>query len=252
MEIHPIAYISSPFKKKFGIPRQAGLVQNTLSKICFCQPYNNADALRYIDEYDRLWLIWQFSENLVDKSNWLPLVRPPRLGGDKRAGVFATRAPYRPNNLCLSCVELVNCDTSDIESPFLIVRGADLLDATPIYDIKPYMPFSDAFDVEHGGFKDNHPDVFLEIIFSDELQDKARKIYNGCINNQKSPYYDLISLYSFENLIGAILECLECDPRPAYHEDKNRQYGFDFACFDIKFIVKNKSLQVVDVLEASD
>ena len=199
-----IAHIKTDFKAKFGIPRQSGLV-NTKGRIIFCEEYRNREALRGIEGYSHLWLLWQFSENLTD--GWSPTVRPPRLGGNKRMGVFATRSPFRPNPIGLSCVKLEAVETVGEHAPALIVSGADLMDGTPIYDIKPYLPHADCHPEATGGFSAPH--------FECEKREELIKI-------------------------------LEQDPRPSYHNDA-REYGLSFAGYEIKFHVQNDTLTVTDI-----
>ena len=228
MNIEPIAHIVSPFHTKFGIPRQAGLAPSVLSTIVFEEKYANPDALRKIDEFDRLWLIWGFSENICDSNEWHALVRPPRLGGNEKAGVFATRSPFRPNNLGLSCVELVSVEDRNFKTDktlkgytkhkVLVVSGADLVNGTPIYDIKPYMSYSDSFPDSACGFVNNKKDKILDILCSKEIEEELG-------NDAK-----------------ALFECLARDPRPAYHEhtEQNREYGFDFGAWCVKFSVDDE------------
>lgn len=234
MIIEPIAHIESPFHTKFGVPRQAGLAPSVRSIIVFEEKYANPDALRKIDEYSRLWLIWGFSENICDDGDWSPLVRPPRLGGNEKAGVFATRSPFRPNNLGLSCVELVGIEDYVLKTSktlkgytkvkSLIVAGADLVDGTPIYDIKPYMPYSDSFPDAAAGFVKNKPDTLLKIECSDELKQ------------------------SLGDDAQALFECLARDPRPAFHDDAQRSYGFQFGNWDVKFKVKKGTLYITKII----
>ena len=239
MNIEPIAHIESPFHTKFGVPRQAGLAPSVRSTIVFEEKYANPDALRKIDEFDRLWLIWGFSENICEDDEWHALVRPPRLGGNAKAGVFATRSPFRPNNLGLSCVELVAVEERTFKTDktlkgytkhkVLVVSGADLVDGTPIYDIKPYMSYSDAFPESACGFVNNNPDRILDISCPQEIEK------------------------SLGEYAQALFECLERDPRPAYHEgtEQNREYGFEFGQFDVKFTVDDEqnTLYVKSVLK---
>lgn len=214
-----IAYIRTDFPEKFGIPRQSGL-SKTIGEIVFCPEYRNDDALRGIEGYSHLWLIWEFSEAKTD--GFSPTVRPPRLGGNKRMGVFATRSPFRPNPIGLSSVKLLevkktNCGT------VLVVEGADLLDNTPIYDIKPYLSFTDSHPDAICGFADEKKDIFLKVQFPDEL-------------------LKIIPCEKRE----VLLDILSQDPRPHYINDENRVYGFSFSDFEIKFTVKDDVLNVLE------
>lgn len=219
MEI--IARIKSDFPTKFAIPRQSGLLCDLESRIIFEGKYKNPDYIRGIEGFSHLWLIWCFSEN-ADKGS-SPTVRPPRLGGNHRVGVFATRSPFRPNPIGLSSVKLLRVEQS-VDGPVLVVSGADLMDDTPIYDIKPYIPFSDSHPDAVGGFADEHFSDALEVSFPKPLLNRFP-----------------------ESKRGAILEILRQDPRPSYHDDPQRIYGFCFAGFEIRFSVENRSLTVVDV-----
>lgn len=216
MEIKPIAYIHTDFKSKFGIPRQSGRVESLMGRITFREEFKNSDAIRGIEQYSHIWLIFGFSRaNYKEKTM---TVRPPRLGGNKRVGVFATRAPFRPNSLGLSCVKLERIDDTDI-----IVSGVDILDGTPIYDIKPYIPYSDCRPDAVGGFSTEMKDYNLEVIFSKE-------------------YLELLP----EDKQKTAIDCLSEDPRPSYHDDE-RGYSMLFAEFDIHFKVKGSTLTVTGV-----
>ena len=217
-----IAKIHNDFKEKFGIPRQSGLSGDLLSRIVFEPEYRNPDAIRGIDGYSHLWLIWQFSEAI--REDWSPTVRPPRLGGNKRVGVFATRSPYRPNPIGLSSVKLVGIESTENEGMVLVVSGADLLDGTPIYDIKPYIAYSDCHQDAISGFADPVREYALNVVFCKELLSKID------ISKQKS----LISI-------------LEQDPRPSYQNDPEREYGMRFADYEIFFKVEGDTLTVTKV-----
>jgi tRNA-Thr(GGU) m(6)t(6)A37 methyltransferase TsaA len=217
-----IAKIHNDFKEKFGIPRQSGLSGELLSKIVFEPEYRNPDALRGIDGYSHLWLIWQFSESIRD--NWSPTVRPPRLGGNKRVGVFATRSPYRPNPIGLSSVRLERIETTESEGTVLIVSGADLLDGTPIYDIKPYITYSDCHKNAVSGFADEVQEYAINVVFCKELLSKI----------DSSRQNSLISI-------------LKQDPRPSYQNDPDREYGMRFADYEIFFKVDGNTLTVTRV-----
>lgn len=220
-ELKIIARIETDFKTKFGIPRQSGLV-DLEALIVFEPEYRNDDALRGIEDYSHLWLIWNFSA--AERDVWSPTVRPPRLGGNKRMGVFATRSPFRPNPIGLSSVKLLGT-VKTAKGTALRVSGADLMNGTPIYDIKPYLPYTDCHPDAVGGFADQRLKDSLEVDFPDEL-------LNLIPQNKKA----------------ALLELLSEDPRPHYISDCERVYGFEFADFEIKFRVENNLLIVVDVV----
>ena len=222
IEIHPIAHMKSDFPTKFGIPRQSGLVSELRSTIVFEPEYRNSDALRGLEGFSHLWLIWQFSEAV--RSEWSPTVRPPRLGGNTRMGVFATRSPFRPNHLGLSCVELLGFEQTAECGTVIHVGGADLMDGTPIFDIKPYIPYSDAHPDALGGFTDTAGDFLLEVNFPAALL-------------QKLP----------ERKQAAAISVLSHDPRPSYQRQEDRVYGLSFAGFDIRFRVEDQLLTVIDV-----
>ena len=219
--IRPIARMHSDFPTKFGIPRQSNLVECLESTIIFEPEFRNPDALRGIEGYSHLWLIWQFSEAV--RQEWSPTVRPPRLGGNTRMGVFATRSPFRPNHLGLSCVRLVGTEHTD-QGVVLRVLGADLMDGTPIFDIKPYIPYSDSFPDALGGFTDTAEDFLLEVHFPGHL-------------------LELLP----ENKRQAAVGVLSHDPRPSYQRKPDRIYGLNFAGFDIRFTVSDKILTVIEV-----
>lgn len=218
-----IARIHSDFPEKFGIPRQSGLVPALRAKIVFEPEYRNPDALRGIEGFSRLWLIWQFSAAVRD--TWSPTVRPPRLGGNERVGVFATRSPFRPNAIGLSCVKLEGVRHEDGLGDVLIVSGADLMDGTPIYDIKPYLPYADAHPEALGGFAPS-PKETIEVKSPPELL-------------QKLP----------EGQREALLGVLAQDPRPQYQNDPERVYGMSFGGWDVKFRVKDGVLTVLSLAE---
>lgn len=213
----------SDFPTKFGIPRQSGLVESLQSTIVFEPEFRNSDTLRGIDGYTHLWLIWQFSE--AAKSNWSPTVRPPRLGGNKRMGVFATRSPFRPNSLGLSCVRFLGLEHTANLGTVIHVAGADLMDGTPIFDIKPYIPYSDSHPSATGGFTDDADDFLLNVNISPELLSKFP-----------------------ENKREAVVSVLSHDPRPSYQRDPDRIYGMPFAGFDIRFTVAERLLTVINVV----
>ena len=217
-----IARIHTDFKEKFGIPRQSGIANELEAKIVFEPEYRVREAIRGIEDFSHLWLIWQFSEAV--REDWSPTVRPPRLGGNKRVGVFATRSPFRPNPIGLSSVELVRVERREDEGDVLIVRGADLLDGTPIYDIKPYLAYTDSHQNAVGGFADPVREYGLKVIFCKELLTKIP------VSKQ-----------------NALIKILEHDPRPSYQNDAQREYGFKFSDFEIFFKVEGDILTVTGV-----
>ncbi len=219
-----IARIRTDFPEKFGIPRQSGLIKELKGRIVFEPEYRDVSALRGIEGYSHLWLIWKFSEAVSDK--WSPTVRPPRLGGNKRVGVFATRSPYRPNPIGLSSVKIERIIESSPDGPIIEVTGADMLDGTPIYDIKPYIPYTDCHTEALGGFAEEVFENSLELDFPFELQ----------------------KLFPKEKL-SSLKEILESDPRPAYKEDSDRVYGFSFSGYEIKFAVSNNILTVKELIK---
>ena len=219
-----IARIRTDFPTKFGVPRQSNLVQSLRGLIVFEPEYRNADALRGIEGYSYIWLIWEFSEAKRDK--WSPTVRPPRLGGNTRMGVFTTRSPFRPNPIGLSSVKLEGVDYDAPDGPVLLVSGADMMDGTPIYDIKPYLPYVDSHPDAVGGFADPVRAYSLRVEFPPELLEK-------------------VSEASRE----ALLEILSQDPRPSYQNDPERRYGVPFAGWDVRFTVHDGVLTVVDVVK---
>ena len=220
--IQPIARMKSDFPTKFGIPRQSGLVEELRSTIVFEPEFRNPDTLRGIEGFSHLWLIWQFSEAVRD--TWSPTVRPPRLGGNTRMGVFATRSPFRPNNLGLSCVRLLAVEQTANDGMVLHVAGADLMDGTPIFDIKPYIPYSDSYPNAVGGFTDTAGDFLLNVVFPDNLLNILP-----------------------ENKRDAAKAVLSHDPRPSYQRKPGRVYGLDFAGFNIRFTVDGDTLTVQTV-----
>ena len=230
MNIKPIAYFRSPLTSKFGIPRQSGVVEDLIGEIVFEPEYSSPDAIRGLEGFDYIWLIWGFSANKHEQRGLT--VRPPRLGGNERLGVFATRSPFRPNPIGLSCVKIAK-HTSDntISHPSLreglgklLVYGADLMDGTPIYDIKPYIPYADAHPDARGGFTDNNDWQPLEVIIHEEIA------------NTFSP-----------TELSSLRGVLSQDPRPQYHNDPNRIYGMPFAGRDVKFKVNGNSLTVTSI-----
>lgn len=221
MEIRPIATIQTDFRDKFGIPRQSGRVPSLRGRIVFLPEYRNPDVLRGIEGFTHLWLIFDFSK--AHREDWSATVRPPRLGGNQRIGVFASRSPFRPNPLGLSCVELVRVEQTE-EELALVVAGVDLLDGTPIYDIKPYIPYADCKPSAVGGYTEETKGYHLEVIFPEELLSKLP-----------------------EEKRESVLGCLSEDPRPSYQDDPTRVYKMRFAGFDIHFTVAGDRLTVIDV-----
>ena len=222
MLIKPIARIKNSFDSKFAIPRQSGILKEMKSEIIFEKDYRIAEALREIGSFSHLWLIWGFSENLKEK--WSPTVRPPKLGGNKRVGVFATRSPFRPNNLGLSSVKLLEVKKSKEKGMYLVVSGADLLNGTPIYDIKPYLPFTDIHPDATGGFTEAIDIKKLIVVIPDKIKST----------------YDVEFIKNLEVILSE-------NPRPSYHNDSDRVYGFSFAQKEIKFKVDGNILTVVEI-----
>lgn len=224
--IQIIARMHSDFPTKFGIPRQSGLVDQLRSTIVFEPAFRNPDTLRGIEDFSHLWLIWQFSETV--HSGWSPTVRPPRLGGNTRMGVFATRSPFRPNSLGLSCVQLLGLEHTHTMGTVLHIGGADLMDGTPIFDIKPYIPYSDAPPAATGGFTDTADNYLLHVIFPPALLTRLP-----------------------ESRRAAAIGILSHDPRPSYQRNPDRIYGLPFAGFDLRFTVNGSTLTVCDVIPLS-
>ena len=220
--IQVIAKMHSDFPTKFGIPRQSGLVGSLRSTIVFEPEFRNPEALRGLDDFSHLWIIWQFSEAV--RQEWSPTVRPPRLGGNTRMGVFATRSPFRPNNLGLSSVKILGIEQTQDFGTVIHVAGADLMNGTPIFDIKPYIPYSDSHPDAAGGFTDTADDFLLNVDFPAHLLEKLP-----------------------ENKRTAVVGVLSHDPRPSYQRNPNRTYGLTFAGFNIRFTVEKNTLYVKEV-----
>lgn len=224
----PIAYFHSAFPTKFGIPRQSGIVAELRGRIVFTPEYRNLDALRGLDGFDYLWIIWEFSANRSrkehDATSWQPTVRPPLLGGNTQMGVFATRSPYRPNPIGLSSARIERIEQSSTEGPIIHVLGADLMDSTPIYDIKPYVTYADSHPDARSGFVDEHHWQKLTVEFPQHLQ----------------------SYFTAESL-KALIHVLSLDPRPHYQDDPTKVYGMPYEGYDIRFQVKDTVLTVTDV-----
>ena len=220
MNIHPIAYFHSPFSSKFGIPKQSGLVEELEGSIVFAPEYRNADYIRGLQGFDYIWLIWEFSDNRHPSKS--PVVRPPVLGGNERVGVFATRSPFRPNALGLSSVRIQRIELDSTSGPVIHVLGADLMDGTPIYDIKPYIVYADCHPDARSGFVDNRSWPKLEVVIPEEIAKN----------------------YQPERL-SVLRKILELDPRPHYQNDPHRIYGMPFDGTDVRFFVENGVLTVI-------
>lgn len=224
--IRPIAHIRSDFSQKFGIPRQSGLIDSLRAQVVFLPEYREPEAFRGLEEYSHLWLIWQFSQ--ARREGWSPTVRPPRLGGNIRKGVFATRSPFRPNSLGLSSVRLLEVLPEGPEGPVLVVGGADLLDGTPIYDVKPYLPYTDSHPEASGGFALQEREGSLEVDFPPELLER-------------------LPLHLRESLVAVLAQ----DPRPGYQNDPDRIYGLAFGGAEVRFRVAGERMTVVEVASPS-
>lgn len=222
-QLHVIARIRSDFTTKFGIPRQSGLVEENRSTIIFEPEYRDANALRGLEGYSHIWLIWGFS--MVNQQSWSPMVKPPRLGGNQRMGVFATRSPFRPNPIGLSSVKLAGMESRSGMGTVLYVAGADLMDGTPIYDIKPYLSFTDSHPEARNGFADDCLEYELDVIFPQQWLEK--------IPAEKR---------------DALIASLRQDPRPAYRKDPDEVFGFEYAGFDVRFRVRQRTLTVCEVV----
>ena len=224
MIINPIAYIRTEFPEKFGVPRQSGLASALRGTIAFVPEYRNADALRGLEGFSHLWLIWEFSAN-PEREDWQPTVRPPRMGGNERMGVFATRSPFRPNPLGLSCVEIESVQYDHQEGPVIHVKGADLMDGTPIYDIKPYIKYADARPHAVCGYVDKLEERTLKVVIPSEISSGVQD----------------------KSLLEALVQTLSLDPRPSYHDDPEREYGLSFAGMNIRFKVFLRILTVTAI-----
>ena len=222
VNIQIIARMRSDFATKFGIPRQSGLVEELRSTIVFEPEFRNPDALRGLEDFSHLWIIWQFSEAV--RTGWSPTVRPPRLGGNTRMGVFATRSPFRPNNLGLSSVRILGLEDTREFGTVIHVAGADLMDGTPIFDVKPYIPYADSHPEASGGFTDTAGDFLLEVDFP-------------------APLLEMLPPEKRD----AAVAVLSHDPRPSYQRKPGRIYGLTFAGFDIRFVVDDQKLTVTEI-----
>lgn len=241
MELRPIAYIRTEFPEKFGIPRQSSLAASLVGRIVFVPEYRDPEALRGLEEFSHIWLLWEFSANRgrhsytaesdpISQKQWQPTVRPPRLGGNKAMGVFATRSPYRPNPIGLSCVELIKVELSGPEGPEIHVSGADLMDMTPIYDIKPYIRYADSRPQAQCGYVDCLEERCLEVDFLPQIREWMEAA-------DKLP----------ATFVDALTEVLSLDPRPSYQNDPSREYGMSFSGFNVRFKVDGNRLTVVGI-----
>lgn len=226
MIIEPIAYFHSHFPTKFGVPRQSGIINELRGYIIFEPKYRVREALRGLEGYDYIWLIWEFSANRKDDESWYATVRPPLLGGNKAVGLFATRSPFRPNPLGLSSVRIERIDFETKNAPVIYVLGADLMDGTPIYDIKPYVEYADSHVDVRSGFVDDYEWELLDVDFPSNLLER-------------------ISV----DMRRSLIKVLELDPRPQYKDDKEKVYGMSYGGFDIRFKVSDRILTVVDVVK---
>lgn len=227
MEITPVAFFRSPLTSKFGIPRQSGLAPSLAGSIVFEPTFRHEEVVRGLADFDYLWLIWEFSANRTSNAAAHLTVRPPRLGGNERVGVFASRSPFRPNNLGLSCVRIERIEMTDNQGPVIHVRGADLMDGTPIYDVKPYVAYADAHPDARSGFVDSRQWQPLDVVIPDALQQ-----------------------HFTADRLSALRQVLAQDPRPAFHDDPERVYGMPFGDCDVRFSVADGTLRVVDVTTA--
>lgn len=219
--IEPIGYIENNYREKFGIPRQSGLSESVISKIVFDDEYKDPNYFKGLEEFSHIWLIWYFSD--VNKKHIKPTVRPPKLGGNKRVGVFASRSPFRPNRIGISCVKLIKTDFTS-KGKVLFVTGADLMDGTPIIDIKPYLPYTDSRPDASNGFASDDINGKLDIICSDELLSKI-------------PF----------DMVDGLFETLKHDPRPSYQND-DRIYGMSYGKYQVKFKVENNELIILEII----
>lgn len=220
----PIAHIHTVFPEKFGVPRQSGLVPELKGRIVFEPEFRNPDSLRGLEDFSHIWLIWGFSANRSQEA-WQPVVRPPRLGGNDRMGVFATRSPYRPNPIGLSCVELDSIGTDPADGPVIIVRGIDMMDGTPIYDIKPYIRYADSRPHAVCGYVDGLKERNLKVVIPPEMT----------------------AGITDKSIMPALVETLGLDPRPSYHDDPERVYGLSFAGYNVRFKVSDNVLEVISL-----
>ncbi len=223
-EVKVIGHIYNDYKEKFGIPRQSGLAKSVFSKIVFEKEFSSKEFFKGLDEFTHIWLIWQFSETVGKVI--APTVRPPKLGGNERMGVFATRSPFRPNNIGISSVKIEKIEHNDTLGTVIYVSGADLMNGTPIIDIKPYLPYTDSHPEASNGFALENVDGLLDVVCSDELLSKLPK-----------------------DKVDGLIETLKHDPRPSYQNDSEKIYGMSYGQFQIKFKVNKKSLEILDILK---
>ena len=270
IEMKKIATIENDFVEKFGIPRQSGLAEHVISKIVFEPEYRDSNALRGLEAYSHIWLLWIFSENINKSSNtkmvetkWRSTVRPPRLGGNRRVGVFATRSPFRPNPIGLSSVKIERIELDTKEGPAIYVSGADLMNGTPIVDIKPYLPYVDCHPEAKGSFSEEKKNYRLKVEIPEEIRrrlkvDESVNDLSKCQeqNNadalfrcQRQNCVDHLSVCQEQNSVAALIEILSHDPRPSYQNDPERIYGLTFGPFEVKFRVVEDVLYVVNVDE---
>ena len=223
--MRPIGHIRTDFASKFGVPRQSGLVPSLMGRVVFTPEFRSREAVRGLEEFSHIWLLWQFSQAVRPEASFSPTVRPPRLGGNARVGVFASRSPFRPNSIGLSCVEQAGVDFDDPEGPVLLVKGADLMDGTPILDVKPYIPYADSRPEAKGGFTDTVSARQVRCVIPEDLLAKVP-----------------------EDKRAALIGVLEQDPRPTYQDDPERVYGFGFAGLEVRFTAADGVLTVKEIL----
>lgn len=224
-EMKIIAHMSTDFPSKFGIPRQSGIIEELKGKIIFETEFRNPDALKGLEDFSHIWVIWNFSE--TQREGWAPTVRPPALGGNTRVGVFATRSPFRPNPIAMSCIKIESIDLHTPEGPVIEVSGVDMMDGTPIFDIKPYVPYADCRPEAASGFASPFPAHDLELDF---------------------PESELVKVP--EKLRSPLIRILKNDPRPAYHADSEREYGLPLGSIEVRFFVDENVIHVISVTEA--
>ncbi len=221
MEIVPVAYYHGPIGGKFGVPRQGSLVEGLEGRIVFVPPYNVPEALRGLEGFSRIWVIWGFSQSVREAGEWSPTVRPPRLGGNERVGVWASRSPFRPNSLAISALRITGID---MDEPSVRVEGADLADGTPVYDIKPYVPYADAFPSERSGFAAGAPEPSLEVIGCEKLEQAFG-----------------------EKDAMVLADLLALDPRPSYQKGQSREYGMTYLGRNVRFRTDGAVLTILNI-----
>ena len=263
-----IAKIENDLSEKFGVPRQSGLARHIISKIVFEPEYRDVNAFRGLEEYSHIWLIWEFSENkraygaekdgkgepenTVKAKSWNPTVRPPRLGGNQRVGVFATRSPFRPNPIGLSCVKLERIELDTPEGPVLYVSGADLMNGTPIYDIKPYLPYVDSHPEATGSFSEEKKDYHLQVELSESIREQLEREFlkdDLALNShtKKVALEDFNAQRCVEEKIKGLIEILSMDPRPSYQDDPERIYGMAYGSRNIQFKIADNKLHIISI-----